>query len=89
LPFLTGPRRLDEASRQRLAAVAHELRLLATSVPALDIICHDLARIVERLARIEEVAALDEMQVLLHLGPLDDTLRIDTLRIFLGEEEDL
>ncbi len=73
LPFLDNPRRLDEASRERLAAVARELRLLAASVPALDIVCHDLARIVERLSRLEDIAVLDEMQVVLHLGRPDET----------------
>ncbi len=88
LPFLDNPRRLDEASRQRLRAVGRELRLLAASVPALDIICHDLARIVERLSRLEDVAALDEMQVVLHLGRPDDAPVPGTLQRLLGGEEE-
>ena len=87
MPFFDSPRRLDEPSRQRLVAVARELRLLAASVPALDIICHDLARIVERLARLEDVSALDEMQVVLHLGRLDDKPLPETLQDLLGGDQ--
>ncbi len=87
MPFLEPTRRLDQASRERLAAVAHDLRRLAASVPALDIICHDLARIVERLARLEDVAALDEMQVVLHLGRAEDSPRADSLKTLLDGDD--
>ncbi len=87
MPFFDNPRRLDETSRQRLVAVARELRLLAASVPVLDIVCHDLARIVERLARLEDVSALDEMQVVLHLGRLDDKPLPETLQNLLDGDQ--
>jgi len=87
VPFFDNPRRLDETSRQRLVAVARELRLLAASVPVLDIVCHDLARIVERLARLEDVSALDEMQVVLHLGRLDDKPLPETLQNLLDGDQ--
>ncbi|HFD16108.1 MAG TPA: hypothetical protein ENJ38_07385 [Rhodospirillales bacterium] len=89
MPFLNNPRRLDEASRQRLAAVARELRLLAASVPALDIVCHDLARIVERLSRLEDVAALDEMQVVLHLGRSEDAPVPGTIHRLLEDGDEV
>ncbi|GBD45143.1 hypothetical protein HRbin40_02645 [bacterium HR40] len=44
------PSSLDEATRRELGEVARRLRMVAESCRELELLCHDLARIVERIA---------------------------------------
>ncbi len=65
--------RLSVPTRQRLRTIATELRSLGVRTAPLEIILHDMARILEQLASLEDIRVVDELQVILHLKPAPDS----------------